>query len=679
MAAAEGQAWRRALTRTGPQALLAALAYLAIALVWSYPLVFEASTHVALPHATPKPVVMAKDQLFAVSAAGRNAAALLEGDPARLIHQRLCWPMPRSATLGEHAIELGILALPGWALSRDPLVAYNSACLLLVMIAALGAFALVRHWTGSGAAAFLSGLVFGFHPGLIGNLAHPFVIGVHWLPWVLLAFERLLEDGRPRHALALAATATLQAWVGSYPLLVLVAFALPYGLVRLAQQRASLDTRRLLLLAAAGAWVALATFAVLRFYLETADAWGVLVRRKVLLVPFASLLPGHDHAIGAVALILAATACLLPPRLRGPVPALLAGGAACWLLAGGFGQGEELTGLVPWLADRVPLLGSARVPGEVRAGVYLAAALLAGLGLHRALLRLGGRRALALAVLAPVLVLVEVFQPAVSALAFGYTRQLVLLPRAPEPEVLAAYAAFDAAGLEGPVLDVPVGVQSLRTLSEYSLSSAYHQRETAACFSSHVPPSFLAVERMAARLPSHRGIEELAAAGLRNLVVHRDVSDDAAALAVDLASHPGVTVLETTPRATALRLPAPGAVHSDPSRLELRGATLAGERFARADRTVLHVRVRNADDATWVQPRPPVPELARVRWWPPGDAPPGPWHEARLLLPLALAGGEEDTLWLELGDPPADCPSCRPEVEVPRLGWHIAPEDVREG
>jgi hypothetical protein len=72
-----------------------------------------------------------------------------------------------------------------------------------------------------------------------------------------------------------------------------------------------------------------------------------------------------------------------------------------------------------------------------------------------------------------------------------------------------------------------------------------------------------------------------------------------------------------------------------------------------------------------------TPHVARLRWWPKGGGEPGPWLDRRLLLPLALAGGEQDRLWMELGEPTDGC-DCLPELDVPVAGWRIAPESVRD-
>jgi len=57
-------------------------------------------------------------------------------------------------------------------------------------------YALVYFWTGSVSAAFVAGLLFGIHPGRIGDPAHPYVHGNQWTPLALLFAHRLFARRR---------------------------------------------------------------------------------------------------------------------------------------------------------------------------------------------------------------------------------------------------------------------------------------------------------------------------------------------------------------------------------------------------------------------------------------------------------------------------------------------------
>lgn len=649
--------------------------HVAIAIAWTYPLATMGATHTALPRVASEGLAR-NDQAYSISAASRNAAALASGDLARLLDWRLCHPTPRAATLGEHAIELGVLAVPGWLATGDPVVAYNVACLLLVVVAGASTFALVRHWTGSALAGLVGGLAFAFHPRQIDDLVHPFVMGIHWIPLVLLALERVLETGRARWVAVLALAGTLQALVGSYPLLAAATFGGVYGAMRLWQRRDLLDAGRVLRLALALGVVAVAAGSVLVHYAGV-DAWGV-ERRRQMLVPFGNLLPGGPHAVGALALALGAVALVRNGARPSPAWPVLAGGLACVLLAGGgrlWPAGPPVA-FYPWLASHVWILGIVRVPAAIRTGAHLAVALLAALGAARLLagLERRPRARVVLGLVLPALLLVEYFHPAVSRAVYGTPRAVALVPRRPGYAVLAAYRAFEEHGLGGPIAEIPFdhdGRGQVFRMPFYSLLAAYHGRPVAACFTSHVPPSYHEVSRIVAGADAdpERVVVELAAAGFRNLVIHHGADLD---LLGRLANVPGVETLRHASHVTALRIARPVAPHHDAARLALAAVVPARFEFKGYRRPVLEVAIRNASPRPWALPHPVRPLAVRWRWTHAGGAPASPWHEGVTMLPLALAAGATAAVRVGVDPPPGGCPDCRPEVRVPELGWRAS-------
>ncbi|RMD83483.1 MAG: hypothetical protein D6815_06430, partial [Candidatus Dadabacteria bacterium] len=189
---------------------------------------------------------MENDQLLTIFGAAHNARALASGNLRALLDHGLCWPLPNAAILGEHMIESGLLALPGYLLSRDPLVAYNTACLLSILIAAAGAYLFAAGSFGRG--AWVAAVLFALNPRRLGNLEHLAVAGTHWIPFVLLAALQLLEKARVRDALLLAATAIAAGLTGSYPAMVLAVFGGPFLISCLLSGQVKLDGRRLALL-----------------------------------------------------------------------------------------------------------------------------------------------------------------------------------------------------------------------------------------------------------------------------------------------------------------------------------------------------------------------------------------------------------------------------------------------
>ena len=400
----------------------------------------------------------------------------------------------------------------------------------------------------------------------------------------------------------------------------------------------------------------------------------MLAQRDFTLLPYYWILPGQEFSTGIVVLLLAGVLLVLRPGRGSPALPAAVGALGCFLLAGTgapWPGGPELPGIFPWLAERVPLLGTVRVPTLLRSGIYLGLAVLGGLGFARLLGRIRpGRAGGALACAGVlVLVLVEIFHPAVSTAVYRGSRSVELLERAPRWPVLEAYEVFNWTHNPGPVLDIPhvVGIAGfLHTMPEYTLLAAYHGHTVAACSNSFLPPSHYAVARMAARLPSQRGGEELAAAGFRNLVFHDKPLRRGMIL-------PDAQLLHHAPDMQSYRLTASAPTHSDATLLRATGGMLR-ERHPGTLEDVLIVVVENGGSATWVLPHPLRSLVMRLRCR--FDERPGPWHETRLLLPLALAPGQTDPVPVSLWGVLPRSETCPLEVEIPELGWRLAPEQI---
>jgi hypothetical protein len=510
----------------------------------------------------------------------------------------------------------------------------------------------------------------------VDDLAHPFVMGIHWIPLLLFALDRLLESGRTRSAALLAVAGALQALVGAYPLVTTIAFVGAYGVTRMVQLRERLDAGRIVRLALATAAVAGAAATVLVQYAGV-GAWGVEQRRQML-VPFQNLLPGAPHAIGGTTLGLAALLLVLRGPRRTPVLPVLAGGLACVLLAGGgrlWPGGPVVSGFYPWLAEHVWIFGIVRVPAAIRTGTHLAVALLAALGTARVLDRLGPRPAarLAIGLALSALLMTEYFQPAASSLVYGTSRAVALVPRRPRGDVLDAYRAFDRHGFDGPVVEIPFdhdGRGPVFRMPAYTLLAAYHGRETPACFTSHVPPSYHEVARMVAGVEAspQRAIVELAAAGLRNVVIHHG---DAHALFDAVAHAPGVRPLFRSAAASAFRIVRPVSPHHDAGRLRPGAVSLGNFEFKGYRHAVLELAIRNASARVWALPHPVRPLAVRWRYARADGTPVGEWRDGTTMLPLALAGGATATVRVIVTAPPRGCDDCTPEIRIPALAWRV--------
>ena len=75
----------------------------------------------------------------------------------RIFDAEQCFPASRSLALGDPAITLGLLGIPVWVLSGDPILTLNVVTLAVNLLAALAMFWLVRDWTGVPAAGIAAG------------------------------------------------------------------------------------------------------------------------------------------------------------------------------------------------------------------------------------------------------------------------------------------------------------------------------------------------------------------------------------------------------------------------------------------------------------------------------------------------------------------------------------------
>ncbi len=86
----------------------------------------------------PLGVLAAIDQRFTVWVVARNARVLLRR-PLDLFAAEQCYPARNSLAFGEPAITLGILGVPAYLLTRDPVATFN---LVLMSLALISAFAI---------------------------------------------------------------------------------------------------------------------------------------------------------------------------------------------------------------------------------------------------------------------------------------------------------------------------------------------------------------------------------------------------------------------------------------------------------------------------------------------------------------------------------------------------------
>ncbi len=477
------------------------------------------------------------DQRFSVWVIARNARALLH-DPLHVFEAETCHPVRRSLALGNPALTSGLLGLPAYLATGDPVATFNFALVAMLLASAMAMWLLVTDWTDSATAGVVAALLFAFSPVRLHDVATPFLTDVSWTLLCLFFARRLLSAPRWRDAIGCALCAILQSGVTLYPL---VAGAL-VGLPLTAAMAWGFGWRSL---RAAPPWLAalLATAGVLLLfapYLSMRS--GDLAERTLQqFAPLGAFLPGGLFFPGWAALALGALA-FVPGLRSAPVrtgadlrPWILVTVALVVLVATGGGSATPERTRAFWLDEPVPPppegLGPSvyglvaalipgfsfvRAPGWVAIGVPVLASLLAGFGVAALLQRLTTERAR----VAGPLTIAGVFALAVGPVALGLDPGLrygVHRMRPPEA-VLRFFDELAERGDDGPLLELPADRLEVRSAS--ALLTSYHHRRSSACFTAHEPPEALRVRELSRRVPDEDALRELAEMGFRTLLVH---------------------------------------------------------------------------------------------------------------------------------------------------------------
>jgi hypothetical protein len=287
-----------------------------------------------------------------------------------------------------------------------PKIAYTVLVVAHTWLAAAGAYVLSRTWGASRRAAALAGIAMGGSGAFVSaaSLFHHFV-GAAWLPWILVAFESVLQQRTTRSAVILGFVAGVQILAGSGDMVVLAALAatLVFGETLLREGRRVLDRATLgrLALAAvlalglsAGQWlpaVAVArTSARAHMPAEMNLYWSVHPASLVeLLVPQAlgplplsepvraALFESREPFLSSLYLGLSSALLLVPvARFSDPRRTILAIVAFAFFVLAALGRHAPV---LPALLQ-LPVVSVFRYPVKYMIGAAVFWAILAGLG-----------------------------------------------------------------------------------------------------------------------------------------------------------------------------------------------------------------------------------------------------------------------------------------------------------
>jgi hypothetical protein len=513
----------------GQRTIVAVLAiFLVLSLLLTYPLVGNLG----------RAVEDRQDALLNVWITAWDGHQLL-ADPLHLFDANIFHPYPRTLAYSELVLGNALLALPITAVSGNPILGYNVALLLSFVLSGLGMVLLVRRLTGQHAAGLVAGLIYTFCAYRLTNLAQAQLLITQWMPFALLALDRLLRGPsrqQGRAGLLFVLFFSLQALSSFYYAMLLAlavgAFSL-WSLITEARSRWRAGLTRLVLALCVCALL-MAPFALPYFQVQRELGFE---RSLADNEPFSASLT--QYALVPPGAVLHGT--WLPsdatPRAGGyPVDALFPGltalALAAWGLLRGHGHwrwfflllllGSVVLSLGPrlyvapdqpagvdirlpyaWLYAVVPGFQAFRAPVRFDVLATLALAVLAGCGVSA----LRPRAGLA-ALLAGLVVLESLVWPAAQT--------------APVPVGQAVPPVYDwlAEQPPAPILELPMAFTPGGPQLEYQYSSTYHWHTTPDGYSGFIPPRHGQIVYEMERFPSERSTSLLQRLGVRYVLIH---------------------------------------------------------------------------------------------------------------------------------------------------------------
>lgn len=528
---------RSALSLTEAASVLAALAVLAMA--WTFPLILRLKTHIASDTGDPLLV-----------------AWMLAWDADRLRHGLSgIWDAPNffpyrhTLLYSEHFLGVAVFTAPLQWLSRNPIFVYNVAFLGSQVLTGFGMYVLARWLTGRRDAAFVASLVFACQPYRASHSSHLQLLVLGWLPLSLWALHRYFQSKRLRYLLASTLFLLLQAltcgYFAYYGLLPL-GFAAAYELWRSRWFSRSLVGH----VVTAASLAAVVMLPVVRAYAEVRRESGLrrpldeIVGQSADVGDYFSASPAlslwggmgsgrseHELFPGFVAVGLAMLAIAGIRRRDGRDAVVLYGSmlVAAFVLSLGpspkaFGHSIGVPGPYAWLLQVTPGLDGLRVPARLAVIVQVALAVLAGFGSVRVIEWSAGRsesfRPVAMGLLA-VLVGAEGWA-ALGLPAFDYRGA---------PDERQAYEYLRSLP-RGGTIELPTMAEHLLPEFRYQYMTLLHGHRIVNGHSGYVTP--LAVWLRGGHSPLREtgrqrdAVEMLRSLGVRYLVVHRQLYEDAA-------------------------------------------------------------------------------------------------------------------------------------------------------
>lgn len=143
-------------------------------------------------------------------------AHALTTEPSGVFNANIFDPSPNALAFSEANLVAGAIAVPVWALTRNPYAASNFVTLVAFTLAAFFGYVLVRHLRGSRTGAAFAAITFAFCPFVYSHLAHVQLLMTFGLPIVLLQLHRFTAAPTVARAAGLGAAMALEALACGY-------------------------------------------------------------------------------------------------------------------------------------------------------------------------------------------------------------------------------------------------------------------------------------------------------------------------------------------------------------------------------------------------------------------------------------------------------------------------------
>jgi len=520
---------------------LASFLFLAISVFKTYPLILHFNTHIPVSIDAPGDL---RDPLL-------NAWILAWGfhafttDPLNLFNANIFYPVENALAFSEHLIGVLPIFAPAYAVTGNPIFAYNVVFFLSFALSGVTMFLLVHYWTQSFWASLISGFLFAFGPIRIAQIAQLQLLNLYWAPLALLFLEKFLRSKRWRDLAGFTIFYWLQVlssvYLGWFTTIAVALYLLYFilfidrGLLSrsMIPQYATFITLSLLIL-----------LPIHLPYYEVKQQWGFSrslqecviyspdLLRHYLSVP--PLLNNNTHLgkwlfpYSAVPLLVAASSSsmggfLLPDTAKRMKRIFWLILVSSFLLSLGpflVLNGRNTRIPLPYLLfyHLVPGFQAMRAPVRFSMMAALAASVLAALGILGASsslnTRLGFRR-LTLPAWQAVLALSCL---GLFTLELGF-KPLPLARIQTDDGIPKVYRWLAARQLKGPIVELPHGE---KWDAQYTYFSTYHWLPIVNGYSGFIPPTYSQIASELDALPSRKAVEFLSAIGVKGLVLHTD-------------------------------------------------------------------------------------------------------------------------------------------------------------